>query len=69
MLPDDAVPKIAKLTINGPMVVPKLLIPPARVNLCDPVLTGPNAIAKGLATVCCKENPKPTVKRPASIKG
>jgi hypothetical protein len=25
-------PKMAKLTISGPMVVPKLLIPPARLN-------------------------------------
>ena len=32
VLLEVAEPKIAKLTINGPIVVPKLLIPPANVN-------------------------------------
>src|SRR5690606_3031693 len=64
-----AEPKIAKVTINGPIVVPKLLIPPAKVNLCEPVCTGPIAIAKGFATVCCNENPNPTINKPDSISG
>ena len=68
VLPLAAAPKIAKLTIRGPMVVPKLLIPPAKVNRCEPVFIGPNAIANGLATVCCNEKPNPTVNKPASIK-
>ncbi|MNI68721.1 hypothetical protein D3C73_1244300 [compost metagenome] len=64
-----AEPKMAKLTISGPMVVPKLLIPPASVKRCEPVLMGPKAIASGLATVCCKEKPKATINKPESING
>ena len=60
---------MAKLTISGPIVVPKLLIPPAIVNRCEPVETGPSAIAKGFATVCCNENPNATINNPESIKG
>jgi O-succinylhomoserine sulfhydrylase len=30
-------PKMAKLTINGPMVVPKLFTPPAILKRCEPV--------------------------------
>ena len=60
---------MAKLTINGPMVVPRLLIPPASVNRCEPVVIGPNAIANGLATVCCNENPSATINKPESING
>ncbi|MNE04628.1 hypothetical protein D3C80_971650 [compost metagenome] len=59
---------MAKLTINGPIVVPKLLIPPASVKRCEPVLIGPKAIASGFATVCCSENPSPTIKSPDNIK-
>ena len=62
-------PKMAKLTISGPIVVPKLFIPPAKVRRCEPVVMGPKAIARGLATVNYKKKPKPTIKRPASIKG
>ena len=64
-----AAPKMAKLTISGPIVVPKLFIPPANVNRCDPVVIGPKAIANGLATVCCKENPKAKVNNQDNIKG
>lgn len=43
-------PKMAKLTISGPIVVPKLFIPPAKVRRCEPVVIGYKAIARGLAT-------------------
>ena len=59
---------MAKLTISGPIVVPKLLIPPAKVKRCEPVFIGPNAIAKGLATVCCNENPKATIINQITLK-
>ena len=67
VLEEAAEPKRAKLTMSGPMVVPKLLIPPAKVNRCDPVFTGPKAIANGLATVCWSEKPNPTMNSPESI--
>ena len=59
--PSAIVPKIAKLIIKGPIVVPTLFIPPAKLSLCDPFSGSPITIAKGLAAVCCKENPSPTI--------
>ena len=64
-----AEPKIAKATINGPIVVPRLLIPPAIVKRCDPVSVGPTSIASGFATICCKENPNPNINNPVIING
>jgi hypothetical protein len=49
-------------------VVPRLLIPPAVVKRCDPVVNGPKAIASGFATVV-KENPKATMNNPDNING
>ena len=57
-------PKMARLTMSGPMVVPKLFIPPAILNRCEPVLALPILIANGLAAVCCSENPRPMVNNP-----
>ena len=56
-----AEPKIMSAITIGPMVVPKELIPPAKLRRWEPVSGSPKAIAKGLAAVCCKENPKPTI--------
>ena len=66
---EEAAPKMAKLTINGPIVVPKLFIPPAVMSRCEPVAIGPKAIANGFATVCCNEKPNPTINNPDNIKG
>ena len=60
-------PKMAKPNKTGPIVVPKLLIPPARLNRCDPFAGSPKLIANGLAAVCCKENPIPTINNPVII--
>ena len=62
-----AVPNNARETTIGPIAVPKELIPPAKFNLCDPVLGSPNEIAKGFAAVCCNEKPSPTIKRAPKI--
>src|ERR1700712_5128857 len=48
VFPVEAAPKIAKLTINGPIVVPKLFIPPAKVNLCTPVFIALGPIKTGV---------------------
>ena len=66
--PDSTLPKIATLTSSGPMVVPKLLMPPASVSRCAPVLGSPMTMASGLAAICCSEKPRPTMNRPDSIR-
>ena len=66
--PAATLPKIATLTSSGPMVVPKLLTPPAMVSRCAPVLGLPITIASGLAAICCSEKPSPTMNRPDSIR-
>ena len=63
------IPKIAKETNTGPMVVPTLLIPPAKLNRKLPVDGSPMLIAKGLAAICCSANPIPTVDKLPSNKG
>ena len=63
------VPKRKKLTMIGPNVVPKELIPPARFNRCEPVAGSPRDIAKGCAAVCCRENPSATIKNDTRISG
>ena len=68
VLPATTLPKMAKLTSSGPMVVPKLLTPPAMVSRCAPVAGLPITIASGLAAICCSEKPRPTMNRPDSIK-
>ena len=45
------------------MVVPKEFTPPAKVKRCAPVSALPILIAKGFATICCTENPKPTINK------
>ena len=67
--PEDKPPKIAKETITGPIVVPTLLIPPAKLNRILPFEGSPIFIAKGFAAICCKENPNPTVNSPEINKG
>ena len=62
-------PKMAKLNNKGPMVVPTLFTPPARLKRCDPVFESPMVIASGLAAVCCKEKPNATINKPEIIKG
>ena len=62
-------PNIAKLTSNGPSVVPTLFTPPAKLNRCDPFRGSPMTIAKGFAAVCCNEKPSPTINSPEIIKG
>jgi hypothetical protein len=57
--------KISATTI-GPTVVPKELIPPAKFSLCAPLLGSPKEMAKGLAAVCCNENPRPTTNKAAN---
>ncbi len=69
VLLEVAEPNMAKLTIKGPIVVPRLFIPPAIVRRCDPVVMGPRAIANGFATVCCSENPSATMNKPDNIRG
>ena len=63
-----ALPKRTTLTIMGPKIDPKLLTPPARFNLSAPVSGVPKATAKGLAAVCCSENPIAIKKKEAKIK-
>ena len=67
--PAEADPKMAKPTNKGPIVVPKLLIPPAKVKRCEPLFNEPKAMASGLATVCCKEKPRATINKPDNING
>ena len=55
---DAADPKRANEMIKGPIVVPKLLIPPPKLILLLPVLSSPKEIIKGLADVCCREKPQ-----------
>ena len=43
------------------MVVPRELTPPAKFKRWAPFSGTPNETANGLAAVCCKENPKPTI--------
>ena len=64
---EAAVPKSAKATTIGPIVVPKELIPPPRLTLLAPVFGSPHKIAKGLAAVCCNENPRATINNPTNI--
>ena len=58
---------MAMLTSSGPIVVPRLLMPPAMVRRCAPVAGSPITIASGLAAICCRANPRPTMNRPLSI--
>ena len=51
----------------GPIEVPNELIPPARFTRLAPVEGSPNAMAKGCAAVCCKENPKATINKPTNM--
>ena len=67
VLPVARLPKMAKLTSSGPIVVPKLLTPPAMVRRCAPVAGLPITIASGLAAICCSANPSPTMNSPDSI--
>ena len=60
---------MANETITGPMVVPTLLMPPAKLKRMFPFEGSPICIARGLAAICCKENPKPTVNSPEINKG
>ena len=41
-----------------------LLIPPARLKRCDALSADPKERAKGLAAVCWRENPRPTMNKP-----
>ena len=61
------VPNNAIATTIGPMVVPKEFTPPPRFTLVVPVAGSPRVIANGCAAVCCKENPKATINKPANI--
>ena len=63
----EAVPNNASATIKGPMVVPKLLIPPPRLIRLLPVASSPSAIMNGFAEVCCNEKPSATMNSPSSI--
>ena len=62
-------PKMAKLIKRGPIVVPTLFTPPAKLNRWEPFLGSPIVIASGLAAVCCKEKPSATINKPEIIKG
>ena len=62
----DAVPNNARATTSGPIVVPRLLIPPPRLILLLPVDSSPEII-NGLADVCCNEKPKATINKPNNI--
>ena len=57
----------AKATNNGPIIVPKELIPPPRFTLLVPVAGSPSEIANGCAAVCCNEKPNATMNNPTSI--
>ena len=57
-------PGFGPLLAAGPIVVPKLLTPPAKLNRCEPVFGSPIAIASGLAAVCCSEYPRPIINKP-----
>ncbi|MNE40243.1 hypothetical protein D3C81_900840 [compost metagenome] len=61
------VPNSEKPITNGPIVVPNELIPPPRLTRDAPVFGSPNKTAKGLAAVCCNENPSATTNRPNNI--
>ena len=61
-------PKTAKLTNNGPTVVPRLLMPPAMLKRWLPVSGLPNKMANGFAAVCWNENPMPTTISPPRSK-
>ncbi len=63
-----ALPNMAKLSKSGPNVVPKLLMPPAKLKRCEPVSGVPKRMVSGLATVCCKLKPIPTTIKPARSK-
>ncbi len=63
------VPNNANATTIGPIAVPNELIPPPNVIRCAPVSGGPSSAANGFAAVCCKENPRATANKPASIPG
>ena len=58
---------MAKETMIGPIVVPTLLIPPARLKRCAPFLGSPIVIANGFAAVCCNEKPNATMNKPVII--
>ena len=62
-----AVPKRANDTTIGPIAVPNEFTPPARFSLWDPFSGSPSDIANGFAAVCCRENPRPTMKSAPSI--
>ena len=62
--PEETPPKMAKETITGPIVVPTLLIPPAMLKRMFPLDGSPIWMARGLAAICCKANPSPTMNNP-----
>ena len=57
----DVEPNRARATAMGPMVVPKELMPPARLSLWAAVSGLPRVVVNGWAAVCWSENPKATI--------
>ena len=62
-----AVPNSNNETMIGPIMVPKLLIPPPKLILPVAVDSSPNEMANGLAAVCCKLKPSATINKPTNI--
>ena len=60
---------MAKETITGPIVVPTLFIPPAKLKRIFPFEGSPICIANGFAAICCKEKPRPTINKPEISNG